>query len=94
MYHGENLLGSIFKEQSKIIEMISLMNMPLQETLLELTQTIDMVMPSVCSSILIFDENTETLGQGIGPKLPKGYLQEIEGLKIGSKAGLVGLLPS
>lgn len=90
MYQAENLLGSIFKEQSKIIEMISLMNMPLQDTLKELAQTIDLVIPSVRSSIMIFDENTETLGQGIGPQLPEGYLSELEGLKIGSNAGACG----
>lgn len=81
---------SIFKEQSKIIEMIALENLPLTDILYKLVQTIDLLMPSISSSILLYNEKTQQLGNGIGPKLPKGYLDDIDGLVVGEYQGSCG----
>ncbi|MDQ0253460.1 diguanylate cyclase (GGDEF)-like protein/PAS domain S-box-containing protein [Evansella vedderi] len=86
----DHSLYSILKEQNKIIEMISIMNLPLADILHELIHTIDFIMPTIKSSIMILDEKTQSLGNGIGKKLPPGYLRDIDGLKIGPCTGSCG----
>lgn len=70
--------------------MISIMNLPLADILHELIHTIDFIMPTIKSSIMILDEKTQSLGNGIGKKLPPGYLRDIDGLKIGPCTGSCG----
>ncbi|MBU9721545.1 MULTISPECIES: EAL domain-containing protein [Bacillaceae] len=77
-------------EQNKVIEMIARDNLPLEEILAELIKTIDSIIPDIKSSILFFDKKTNTLGRGIGPKVPKGFLKEIDGLEVGPAAGSCG----
>ncbi|MBU9711529.1 EAL domain-containing protein [Evansella tamaricis] len=83
-------LHTVFKEQSKIIEMIALENLPLSHILAELIRTIDLLMPEMNSSILLYDAQTNTLGNGIGPKLPQSYLEALDGLKVGPNVGSCG----
>ncbi|MFA9558842.1 EAL domain-containing protein [Evansella sp. AB-rgal1] len=87
---NQSNLFSIFKVQSKIIEMISMDNLPLEKVLRELIHTIDYVLPNSKSSIFLVDENKERLVNGIGPKLQVEYLKELDGFKIGANAGCCG----
>ncbi|PKR77154.1 hypothetical protein CEY16_10445 [Halalkalibacillus sediminis] len=83
-------LNVVLKEQSKMIEMIALGTYSLQDILEHLTNTVDYVIPDIQSSILLFDEENEILGMGIGPSLPQDFLDTVDGLKPGPKAGSCG----
>lgn len=51
---------------------------------------IERQLPATRASILLFDEQSQTLKKGASPSMPKGYIQKIDGLKIGPAVATCG----
>jgi len=63
---------------------------PLRDVLIEVCQIIERYDPSFIPSILLRDPVSNTLHSGIGPSLPKAYLDSVDGAPIGPSVGTCG----
>ena len=77
------------KEQTRILEAIAT-HQPLAATLKQLIYTLETLIPNRFGSFLLYDPNRNCLGSGEAISLPTEYLQALEGLPIGPKAGCCG----
>jgi PAS domain S-box-containing protein len=72
-----------------VLEMI-MAQRPVAEVLENLCVKIEERSPGLLCSILLLDQHNGTLHGGIGPSLPKPYLEAVNGVKIGPCAGSCG----
>lgn len=63
---------------------------PLEETLAHLINLIEGEYPDTTASILLLSEDGKHLVSGIGPKLPKFYIEAVDGIAIGPAIGSCG----
>src|SRR5580698_5705350 len=63
---------------------------PLRDVLIEVCQIIERYDPSFIPSVLLRDPVSNTLHSGIGPSLPKAYLDSVDGAPIGPGIGTCG----
>ncbi|MEJ0005275.1 MAG: EAL domain-containing protein [Steroidobacteraceae bacterium] len=63
---------------------------PLREVLIEVCRIIERYDPSFIPSVLLRDPESNTLHSGIGPSLPKQYLDSVDGAPIGPSVGTCG----
>ena len=75
--------------QAHILEMIA-SGAPLAVTLAHLVGLIEAQMPDSICSVLLLDEDGATIRHGAAPSLAREYVQAIDGIKIGPKAGSCG----
>jgi PAS domain S-box-containing protein len=72
-----------------VLEMI-MTQRPIAHVLENLCLKIEQSSPGLLCSILLLDQRNGTLHGGVGPSLPKTYLQAVDGIKIGPHAGSCG----
>jgi diguanylate cyclase (GGDEF)-like protein len=63
---------------------------PLRDVLIEVCLIIERYDPSFVPSVLLRDPVSNTLHSGIGPSLPKAYLDSVDGAPIGPNIGTCG----
>jgi PAS domain S-box-containing protein len=78
---------SIGKKQ--VLEMIA-RGAPLHETLDTLVRLVEAQSPEMACSILLLDPQTQQLHHGAAPRLPRAYIDAIDGSTIGATAGSCG----
>jgi PAS domain S-box-containing protein len=72
-----------------VLEMI-MAQRPVAQVLENLCLKIEESSPGLLCSILLLDQRSGTLHGGIGPSLPNTYLETVNGVKIGPRAGSCG----
>jgi PAS domain S-box-containing protein len=72
-----------------VLEMI-MAQRPVAQVLENLCLKIEESSPGLLCSILLLDQRSGTLHGGIGPSLPNAYLEKVNGVKIGPRAGSCG----
>ena len=72
-----------------VLEMI-MAQRPVAQVLENLCLKIEEISAGLLCSILLLDQRSGTLHSGIGPSLPNGYLETVNGAKIGPRAGSCG----
>jgi len=72
-----------------VLEMI-MAQRPVAQVLENLCLKIEESSPGLLCSILLLDQRSGTLHGGIGPSLPNAYLETVNGVKIGPRAGSCG----
>jgi PAS domain S-box-containing protein len=77
------------KGQQKILELIA-KGAPLRESLTALTRFIESLSNKSLCSILLFDEEKQSLRHGAAPSLPADYIAAIDGVIIGPQVGSCG----
>ena len=75
--------------QAQILEMIA-MSAPLNEVLKHLVLLMESQLKGIFGSILLLDETGASLRYGAAPSLPDAYVNAIDGVRIGPKAGSCG----
>ena len=75
--------------QSNILRMIAV-NAPLQDVLSQLMHLVEAQLEGIYGSVLILDADGGHVRHGAAPSLAPAYLQAIDGLAIGPKAGSCG----
>ncbi|HEY4048727.1 MAG TPA: ATP-binding protein, partial [Acidobacteriaceae bacterium] len=75
--------------ESRILEMIA-RDSPLEETLEKLVRVVETQFAGLLSSVLLLDEDGQHVRHGAAPSLPKPYIEAIDGICIGPKAGSCG----
>ncbi len=80
---------SLLKTQNEILKMVAA-GKSLPSILKKICHAIEDVIPGALSSILIFDEESNTLGDCVGPSLEADYIKAIDGIKVGPIAGSCG----
>jgi diguanylate cyclase (GGDEF)-like protein/PAS domain S-box-containing protein len=84
------ILETLNQGQNKVLKMIT-KNMPFDTVLDEITLLFEKISTTGAKcSIMIMDENHNTLLDGSAPSLPKAYLEILNGLSIGKKIGSCG----
>lgn len=78
------------KEQSRIIEMLAADHLPLCKILERLTETIAVVFPDVRATITEYNGKLHSLENPIGPRFPRAYLENMDGLMVGPNSGSCG----
>ena len=76
--------------QARILEHIANNETSLKDVLTELILLVEKLDPKVMCTILLVDDGKQHLAHGIGPSLHPDYLEAINGLSIGAKAGSCG----
>jgi two-component system sensor histidine kinase/response regulator len=79
----------LLSAQTRVLESIA-SGVPLEDTLTLLIETFESLGHCQCGSILFLDEQGKRLHSGIGPHLPEGYRQALDGLEIGPSAASCG----
>jgi two-component system, cell cycle sensor histidine kinase and response regulator CckA len=75
--------------QQEILELIA-RGAPLPESLEALTLFVESLSVRAVCSILLLDEESQTLSHGAAPNLPAAYAEAIDGVKIGPEVGSCG----
>ncbi|HXS28335.1 MAG TPA: diguanylate cyclase [Steroidobacteraceae bacterium] len=90
---GADDLGTsslVTETERQMLELIA-KGAPLSEVLDTLTEAIERISPeSLCTILLVDEEQRSRLLVGSGPSLPQVYLQACNGLEIGSEVGACG----
>ena len=73
----------------RILEMIA-RDAPLEQTLEKLVCAVEAQFAGLLCSVLLLDEDGQHVRHGAAPSLPKDYVEAINGLSIGPKAGSCG----
>ena len=76
-------------EESRILEMIA-RDAHLEEILENLVRVVEAQFAGFLCSVLLLDEDGQHMRHGAAPSLPKPYIEAIDGLSIGPKAGSCG----
>ncbi|MFQ5658655.1 MAG: PAS domain S-box protein, partial [Candidatus Methylomirabilales bacterium] len=79
----------ILKGQREILEMVAT-GCPLREALDALSVMIERLAPGTLCSVLLLDEAGQHLFHGSAPSLPQEYIQAVNGIAIGPRAGSCG----
>lgn len=80
---------SLRSGQYDILEMITA-NAPLSQVLLQLTRWVEKQGVIGTASVLLLDDDGETIGESFASSLPEAYSQALLGVKIGPAAGACG----
>ena len=75
--------------ESRVLEMI-VRDAPLTKILEDLVLVVEAQFAGLVCSVLLLDEDGQHLRHGAAPSLPQPYIQAIDGLRIGPKAGSCG----
>ncbi len=75
--------------QSRVLEMVA-RGAPLKDTLDQLMLLIESQAEGVYCSVLLLDDDAETVRPGAGPSLPPDYMAALDGAKIGPYVGSCG----
>ena len=75
--------------ESRILEMIA-RDSPLEETLEKLVRVVEAQFTGLLCSVLLLDNDGQHVRHGAAPSLPKSYIDAIDGVSIGPKAGSCG----
>jgi PAS domain S-box-containing protein len=75
--------------ESRILEMIA-RDAPLEDILEKLVRVVESQFAGLLCSVLLLDEDGQHVRHGAAPTLPKSYIDAIDGLPIGPKAGSCG----
>ncbi len=75
--------------ESRILEMIA-RDAPLEEILGRLLRVVEAQFAGMLCSVLLLDNDGEHVRHGAAPSLPKSYVDAIDGLSIGPRAGSCG----
>ena len=75
--------------ESRILEMIA-RDARLEEILNQLVQVVESQFAGLLCSVLLLDDDGQHVRHGAAPSLPKTYIEAINGLRIGPKAGSCG----
>jgi PAS domain S-box-containing protein len=75
--------------ESRILEMIA-SDAPLEDILEKLVRVVESQFAGLLCSVLLLDEDGQHVRHGAAPTLPKSYIDVIDGLPIGPKAGSCG----
>ena len=75
--------------QAQILEMIAL-SAPLSEVLDRLMRLVESQLNGILGSVLLLDEDGQTLRHGGAPSLAEAYTKAIDGVRIGPKVGSCG----
>ncbi len=81
-----NLDAILFKTQVRILEMVSL-GQSLTTVLTTLIQEIEGILTGTLCRVQLLNEEEDSLQQGIGSSLDKGYLKSLDGNKVASDSG-------
>ncbi len=81
--------GTLTAGQNRLLELVAT-NVPLEDTLVELTRLIESQSEGMLCSILLLDENGINLRHGAAPSLPESYTKAIDGVSIGPRVGSCG----
>jgi len=86
----ERKQGEALREgERRVLEMIA-RDAPLVEILEKLVRIIEARFAGILCSVLLLDEGGQHIRHGAAPSLPKAYIDAIDGLSIGPKAGSCG----
>jgi PAS domain S-box-containing protein len=86
----ERKRGETLREgERRVLEMIA-RDAPLEEILEKLVGVVETRFPGMLCSVLLLDEDGQHVRHGAAPSLPKPYIDAIDGLSIGPKAGSCG----
>nr|WP_295081595.1 GAF domain-containing protein [uncultured Roseateles sp.] len=80
---------NFYAGQSKLLEMMA-RDVPMMETLEHLALLIEAQSEGLYCSVLLLDEDGVHVRPGVGPRLPAGYLQALNGTPIGPDFGSCG----
>jgi PAS domain S-box-containing protein len=83
--HEENLRAG----QHRVLEMIAI-GSPLMAVLESIVRLVERESEGMACTVLLLDDDGITIRHGAAPTMPAGYLQALEGLTIGPKAGSCG----
>jgi PAS domain S-box-containing protein len=75
--------------ESRILEMIA-RDAPLEEILDKLVRLVETQFAGLLCSVLLLDDDGQHVRHGAAPNLPRAYIEAIDGLCIGPKAGSCG----
>jgi PAS domain S-box-containing protein len=75
--------------ESRILEMIA-RDAPLEEILEKLVRVVEAQFTGLLCSVLLLDNDGQHVRHGAAPSLPKPYVDAIDGISIGPKAGSCG----
>ena len=79
----------LLKRQNIILEAIAT-HQPLSEIIHQLIETVETLIPNRIASFLFYDPKQNCLGSGQAINLPRKYVQALEGVPLGPKAGCCG----
>jgi diguanylate cyclase (GGDEF)-like protein/PAS domain S-box-containing protein len=86
---GERRVAQLTKRQAELLEQIA-RGLPLHDTLVAVTRTIEEQHPALRASILLYDADAQVLRHGAAPSLPPAYVAAIDGIAIGPSVGSCG----
>src|SRR5689334_11927484 len=86
--HSSTQPGSFDREQIHLLEHIA-EGMQLRAVLDEIVLSIEKQIDGMCT-VLLFDNQTQTLQNGASPSVPQSYVKAIDGAKIGPHEGACG----
>jgi len=79
----------LLKREAIILEAIAL-HQPISEITRQLIETVETLIPNRIASFLFYDAKQNCLGSGQAIRLPSKYVEALEGLPLGPKAGCCG----
>jgi signal transduction histidine kinase/CheY-like chemotaxis protein len=77
------------REQWEVFEKIA-QALPLEETLVSIVKLIEERIPTALCSILLYDDKTQILRHGATSRLPRAFVEAIDGAKAGPEEGSCG----
>ncbi len=80
---------SLVAAQRQLLEIVAV-GVPLSEVLDSVVRTVESLLPGALCSILLVDQEDQTLRAGAAPSLPANYTQAIDGVAIGPDVGSCG----
>ncbi|WUR15315.1 ATP-binding protein [[Empedobacter] haloabium] len=86
---GQRLAEALRTGQNALLEMVA-RGAPLTETLNRLLLLMEAQAPGVVCTIQLLDEDGKTVRPGAAPSLPPEYLQALDGIAVGPRAGSCG----
>ena len=86
---GRKLADAFRDGQAQLLEMIAT-SAPLESMLAYLIHLVESQLSGIYGSVLLLDETGTRLRSGAAPTLPEAYVQAIDGLAVGPKAGSSG----
>jgi len=80
---------ALIAAQRQLLEIVAV-GAPLSEVLDSVARTVESLLPGALCSILLVDQESQTLRAGAAPSLPASYTQAIDGVAIGPDVGSCG----
>ncbi|MET3684330.1 diguanylate cyclase (GGDEF)-like protein/PAS domain S-box-containing protein [Alkalibacillus flavidus] len=77
-------------EQSEVVHLMAQDEIPLNDTLNKLIETLDMTLPGVWTTLLFYDEERDVLTDGMGPSFPAKFFEEVGEVPVANGEGSCG----